>query len=670
MYDASDDHIIGNQTLRRGVAGNNESFSAPDKPSFILTDSSPFSSHGIPNIKTGQGQSQNGEFEQIAALDNTWTMKQQGYYSDGEGEPKTKPARQQYIERLGRHIHSYNPSQQRASQASAHLLRSFNQEYSSSDTKNLHTQLNARGEPMTTLQNGLTVTEYRKVVRKYSIAKNRRRLLPHGSVRKAVYDFCGKTFGVGFIFMPFVFRTCGLLWAFGILLAAGLTNVFSTNLLVTCLRMARTKTYEELAFYCFGKTGEKCITLTTFFYLSGVSISYILALSNWAEVVMNQILDIDQDMSDDTTWSYTGSRYYCLYTAVFLLPFPYLKCQRLNSFYYINIRNLFMFVISLVITISSVSHIIKNPPKFGPEDDKLNLSAADWSKVFLAIPIVMFAMNSQVNVFSIYTELRRRRELKWGKVVKIVTIVCYFFYTIIGCFGYLWWGRHTNPNLIVHFCRDKISSFWYMLFGCVWVLFSIISFSYTMRSARFSFEMFFVPRKKYSKCRKFLLTFLIQFCSAAVGFLQPRVIEIVALTGALPGAVISCILPATFYIRLKYWPPSGQNELHKEPLLRLWNYSPHSSFHSPIDSLGKPESFGKPESVGKPDAIKSKSAPIQKTRRCTMHPKEEKSCLDPGEHGHLVCVCCLLVFGILIFVVSTTGTIMQVVNPDLLKNLL
>merc|ERR1719233_840043 len=282
----------------------------------------------------------------------------------------TKTVREQYVERLGRRIHAYNPSHERASEASAKLLRYFDENLKTPDTKHLRTQLNSKGEPMNTLKNGLTVTEYRNVARKRSIAKNRRRILPHGSVRKAVYDFCGKTFGVGFIFMPFVFRTCGLFWAFGILLAAGLANVFSTNLLVTCQRLARRKTYEELAFYCFGKTGEKCITLTTFFYLWGVAISHILALSNWAQVIMNQILGVDDQLEDDIGWSYTGPRYYCLYTAVFLLPFPFIKCQRLQSFYYINIRNLFMLVLSVVITISSLNYIIQNPPQFGPGEDR------------------------------------------------------------------------------------------------------------------------------------------------------------------------------------------------------------------------------------------------------------------------------------------------------------
>lgn len=86
--------------------------------------------------------------------------------------------------------------------------------------------------------------------------------------------------GVGILGFPYAFKQCGLILAFLVIISIFCVCLFSTRLLLYCSQMCGKNSYEDIAYFTFGKTGRSIVHISILSVNFGAMVMYLNVIAD------------------------------------------------------------------------------------------------------------------------------------------------------------------------------------------------------------------------------------------------------------------------------------------------------------------------------------------------------------------------------------------------------
>eukprot|EP00475_Leptophrys_vorax_P022189 TRINITY_DN301_c0_g1_i1.p1 TRINITY_DN301_c0_g1~~TRINITY_DN301_c0_g1_i1.p1 ORF type:complete len:546 (-),score=117.74 TRINITY_DN301_c0_g1_i1:1392-3029(-) len=368
-----------------------------------------------------------------------------------------------------------------------------------------------------------------------------------GGTVSSIFNLCSATLGAGALSLPFVFATCGIIMALGLLLFGALATIFSIKLLIWCRTRARLATYEDLAMKFFSNRGALFVEITIILFCFGTCIAYTVAIADVVHPIVAQYIL--------PNGSLFANRNVLIVLLVLIVILPLSMLESLGSLRFANMLGVFsVFYLVVSVTIHSIIHMSNYGfPKLGPDQ----LFQMSWSNLFMSLPVVMFAFTCQVNVFSIYTELHRPCIRRMDRVVSRAVYVIFMLYGSIGFFGFLEHGERTSQDILHNYrIVDPIMAAAQLCVGFT----LIVAYPLNLLPCRNTMEMMLFAEKQPSKTRKFVLTCFIICMSTILAIIVPGINAVFVIMGSVCSSIICYILPGVFYLKAMHGSPFSREK--------------------------------------------------------------------------------------------------------------
>ena len=101
-----------------------------------------------------------------------------------------------------------------------------------------------------------------------------------GSISGTVFNMCSSTLGAGALSLPLAISQTGMLLGPALLVATAVATHYSVDLLVCALIETKTRSYEELTVYLFGKRTGMVVELNIIVFCFGTVVAYTVAVGD------------------------------------------------------------------------------------------------------------------------------------------------------------------------------------------------------------------------------------------------------------------------------------------------------------------------------------------------------------------------------------------------------
>ncbi|KAJ9449816.1 Vacuolar amino acid transporter 6 [Diplonema papillatum] len=283
------------------------------------------------------------------------------------------------------------------------------------------------------------------------------KVLPEGSMQAGVFNIASATLGAGALTLPYAFRRSGLGLGVIVLFSGMLATVYSIKLLITVLEAVRYSpawtgprnldSYEDLTLHLFGRRTEFFVEFQIIAFCYGTAIAYIVAVGDILDPVRK--LGFMPSLVKD---HYGRQLVIIVFWTLFMFPLSLLKS--VNS---LRFSSMLGVVSILTLVAACVYHCsIKRLTDWRfdcPTDDPHCDVDLRWfrfdGQTLLALPLIMLAYTCQVNVFSIYGELKNATPQRMMKISWLGMFgLCFMVYATMGVFGYLEFLGDTDGNIL------------------------------------------------------------------------------------------------------------------------------------------------------------------------------------------------------------------------------
>jgi len=344
--------------------------------------------------------------------------------------------------------------------------------------------------------------------------------------------------GAGVLSLPSAFEISGLYLGLFFLLFVFMLNVISVWFLVGATEISGGAgvQFRDVAEYAFGKVGLFFTDIALIISCFGPLCSYLIIICDMITSLIaywgnTEIGVIDRDIV------------LCV-TAVLVMP---LSCLRyINLLRFTSLAALVaVFYIMVAIIYRSGESILEHGWKC---NDHGCMSYANFDlDFFRAVPIICFAFTCQMNVFSIFSELKnptRGRMLGTGVGSLAVSG---FVYLLIAVFGYLTFFGETQGNILLNYAIDD------PLFIVARIALSLILFlSYPLMAHPLvnSLDGLFFSKRPFSWIRRIAFAVATCLVSLVVALFVKDVAIIFGITGSTGSTILAFLLPALFILYL------------------------------------------------------------------------------------------------------------------------
>lgn len=351
-----------------------------------------------------------------------------------------------------------------------------------------------------------------------------------GSTPASVFNLCSAILGAGCLALPFCFQLCGVFASGVLLLVAMVAANYSIQLLCRCRDATCLSSYEDLATFCFGPCMAVFVELNIILFCFGCCVAYVMAAGDILSVVAAQYLP--SLLADRVTIM-------IVFVACVMLPISFV--ETLGALRYAS-----LFGVGAIVFLVGAT-VVESLRNFGLHNGAELFKVPTGTELLTAMPIVFFAFNCQVNIFSIYTELQRPSIAHMSRVVRWAMATCFLLYFTIGFFGYAQFGENTQANVLYNFDLSVPALVVAQAFVGVAVT---LAYPLNIVPARFAFDMLFCRQLPPSSSRSALWTLSIVLGSLVCAIFLPGIATVFALLGGTTSVVLCFLLPAAFYIRL------------------------------------------------------------------------------------------------------------------------
>ncbi|KAK8803582.1 hypothetical protein WA158_001276 [Blastocystis sp. Blastoise] len=368
------------------------------------------------------------------------------------------------------------------------------------------------------------------------------RFFAPGSIRGATFNLCSATLGAGALSLASACQMTG--WALGaiLLLIGAFVTVFTIDLMILARKASHFDSYESLALGLFGKIALFFVNIGVLVFCLGTAIGYIIAIRD----IMDNVIGFGF-LPDILNNKYLLTS---LFWLILMLPLSLLRSMdnlRFSSFIGI-ITVTYLAIVSIILCIVNFS-----AEKFN------SIPAFSFSsKVLNAIPIMLFAFSSQVNVYEIQTELGNDKDKKMKPVARYGMTISSLIYICMGVSGFLTYGNDIKGNILLNFASTPEP---YVIAGFFAITFTIImAFPLNIFPARFTLISMIWGTKAAEKkattkgeiARHYIISFLLSFCCLIVGSLVDDLSVVFNFIGGVASTLLCFAFPAICCLYLKH----------------------------------------------------------------------------------------------------------------------
>lgn len=404
-------------------------------------------------------------------------------------------------------------------------------------------------------------------------------------MRGTVLNLINTVTGAGILALPLAMKNMGLVLGVILLWLVNLATDRTIQLLLYSIDANDAKSFASLSSSLYGHKFKIIVDLNTFLLNFGICTSYV--------VIIGTLL------SDFAEYAYGGdvftSRAQILLTIAPLVFLPLSCLKRLDALRYVSFVALTFLVLFVVIIVMIAFGLGNTHVQHEKEGEHVELFGNKVLKMFESLPVIFFAFVCQMNIPSLYNELRRMsphtlssprpvskyvsKANKMAWAVRAAFFVCCTLYTASAVAGYTLFLDDTKGNILDNFETGlgglfKISPYIKLIYGALLcVSYPTMSYSGVRSLHRLLFEvrMSILP----APCRKFMFghdddeeeetdsekllhprlavrtieAAVIVGFSTLIGVTCEQVTTVFSLTGAVCCSAIMYIFPGCFYYK-------------------------------------------------------------------------------------------------------------------------
>uniref|UniRef100_A0A7S1C2U9 Amino acid transporter transmembrane domain-containing protein n=1 Tax=Corethron hystrix TaxID=216773 RepID=A0A7S1C2U9_9STRA len=333
---------------------------------------------------------------------------------------------------------------------------------------------------------------------------------------------------------------------------------FSVDLMIQTRLKSGLVSYEEMAMGLYNEKIANAVAVAILVMTFGASVAFILAVGDILEA---GVLDVFGG-------SLSRQNLMVIFWALFMLPLSILEnMNSLRFFSGFGVLNSFYLVFAT--TLHAIHHFSeKGFPNFS-NDSSASLWPSSLNGVIEACPILIFAYICQINIFSLFEELKDGTAEKFATVTRGGIAAISSFYFLLATFTFLEFGDKTQDNILTNYCVAKnpeplmvVAYVGYALtitmaypmctFPCRYTVHVLLHRLFGTRERHYDS----IP--KMGKSRRVMISTIISCGSVLTALVAPGISSVFGIVGGTAASFICFILPAMFAIKLKLaekWSP-------------------------------------------------------------------------------------------------------------------
>ena len=388
-----------------------------------------------------------------------------------------------------------------------------------------------------------------------------------------VCSMCSATLGAGALSLPYAFKQLGIVNGLLLLLITAAASHYSVVLLTSSISAMGARSYEELTVSLFGKGMGVLVELNIIVFCFGSAVAYTIALGDLLHPLTSEFLSRRAVIS--TVW------------LVVLLPLSF--SERLSA---LQCASAFGVLAVVYLVLSVVAHM-SLCAFFSPHDDQLadfgaataaaagSSSAASppvppprlpaagdadgvqlwtWHAAsFEALAVMMFAFTCQVNVPSLYDELKERSLPRMRRVSARAIGICLACYAAVGVAGYADAPASVSGNLLNNYCvslhpgASEHPS--HLMLPAYVAMASSVLMAYPLNILPCRYTLDVMCCQQFGARRSLVRHCVWTVCVAGAGLLVslyvPAINVVFQLMGSTSSALVCFVLPAAFGLKLR-----------------------------------------------------------------------------------------------------------------------
>lgn len=237
--------------------------------------------------------------------------------------------------------------------------------------------------------------------------------------------------------LPYAVHKCGLLLGAIMLIAGGLTCSFYYKVIISASEKSKEMTYIGIVDFYFGKFWKGFAQVALILYSIGILCSYQAMIAQFIDEICNLFTENESETNE------SSKAQIILLVNLFVL-FPLSLFRQLSSLRYTSVISVATCsYIAGVIFLQTPFYILHKPEIFS----HLKLANFEYSAKN-GVCIILYAFEASRAIPIVYSEMKKKNQIKMGEVIDSTNRLIIGLYLIIGVFGYL---SHADnmPRLIV-----------------------------------------------------------------------------------------------------------------------------------------------------------------------------------------------------------------------------
>ncbi|GMH38063.1 hypothetical protein BSKO_05947 [Bryopsis sp. KO-2023] len=370
---------------------------------------------------------------------------------------------------------------------------------------------------------------------------------------EAVFHLVNGILGVGVLGYPFAFKECGALLGSVIIFCILLICLFSIQLLLISSQLSGKKTFEDLAAYAFGKTGQRAVRFSILILNLGAMVAYLNVIADVLSSVAGTVVPPGAEPSRNSV-IIAVTLFGILPMALFIQDASSMAC--VSTF---TVGFIFLFAFLVLIWGLTPS----------PSAGKIVM----WNSkgILVAFPVMAYGFTIHTILFPVYALLRAPSSKKMSQAVSQAMLVCCLVYMAVGFGGYMAYGQRISGDILrslgslelvgmrgVYERMLKVGYGLNILGTVPLVILPTHSLLVPMTSH------FFGGRDGKScglETHKRLISCCIVGLSCGLAMILPNVGFILGLNGATTGVLLAYIMPSLIYLKVTNMSHGSQSKL-------------------------------------------------------------------------------------------------------------
>lgn len=365
------------------------------------------------------------------------------------------------------------------------------------------------------------------------------------TMRMAFMNMANSILGAGIIGQPYAFKNSGLVG--GIVLMVFLTFLvdWTLRLIVVNASLLRKSSYQDTVQYCFGNVGKALLLFSISSFAYGGCIAFCIIIGDTIPHVFKAFLPLAITSPESISgWIFRRNSIIILFTVCVSYPLSLTRdISKLAKASAFALMGMLIIVVTVVLR--------------GPFTDTRSLTlmtVAEWTvnvNIAKGVSVISFALVCHHNTLFIYNSMKNPSIEKFARLTHIACFISMICCLVMGCDGYLTFGKNTKGNVLNNFKSDDN-----------WVNVARFCFGLNMLTT-LPLEVFVVrdvllcifvknDDSELSSRMHYSVTTLIVFSAMTISLFTCNLGVILELIGATSASLMAYIIPPLCYLKLQW----------------------------------------------------------------------------------------------------------------------